>query len=405
MSFDPNAVLQRLPLGTCNCCGKKVLDHRLDQRVGVVDEFTPLNDKREKRKVEDCALNESTNVLLLFRLDDFHRRSKLNFWLALMSLLCCAVNIGLFCLNYTLNNDPNPPHVSERTFHLTEFWTTFLYALVDAYALVTSPKTLVTICYNTTFLKLLFFFNVVAALVPAFLITMDTEYFETVAHEIEYVNEFSLSLVSFILLGSLLGTPTKAYNDVDDDDIDDDDGLIKPPMCGSPFPSFSSLGLVSLSSVVVAAITLFVYNMGHEEYAHYLEFTFNICTCLITFWFCMDNRSVAELELGQILFGLHRDCNLCRASESEFRRSVINATTLAPNAMNGTSSSSGGSSNNRRNQNLFYSWTQQQQPPPKLRGGQHRPQQRDEMGSLTNADEKSGLILPDFVPYDADMNL
>jgi hypothetical protein len=98
-----------------------------------------------------------------------------------------------------------------------------------------------------------------------------------------YVNEFSLSLVSFILLGSLLGTPTKAYNDVDDDDIDDDDGLIKPPMCGSPFPSFSSLGLVSLSSVVVAAITLFVYNMGHEEYAHYLEFTFNICTCLITF--------------------------------------------------------------------------------------------------------------------------
>jgi hypothetical protein len=58
----------------------------------------------------------------------------------LMSLLCCAVNIGLFCLNYTLNNDPNPPHVSERTFHLTEFWTTFLYALVDAYALVTSPQ-------------------------------------------------------------------------------------------------------------------------------------------------------------------------------------------------------------------------------------------------------------------------
>jgi hypothetical protein len=113
---------------------------------------------------------------------------------------------------------------------------------------------------------------------------------------------------------------------------------------------------------------------------------------------------VAELELGQILFGMHRDCNLCRASESEFRRSVINATTLAPNTMNGmTSSSSGSSSNNRRNQNLLYSWTQQQQqPPPKLRGGQ---QQRDEMGSLMNADEKSGLILPDFVPYDADMNL
>ena len=383
MSFDPNNVIQRLPLGTCSCCGKKVLDHRLDQRVGVVDEVTPLTDKLEKLKVENCALNESTNVLLLFRLDDFHRRSKLNFWLALMSLLCCAVNIGLFCLNYTLNNDPNPPLVSKRTFHLTEFWTTFLYALVDAYALVTSPKTLVTICYNTTFLKLLFFFNVVAALVPAFLITMDTEYFEKVAHEIEYVNEFSLSLVSFILLGSLLGTPKRDYDD--NDDGDNDDIPIKPPMGGS---SISSLGLVSMSSVVVAAITLCVYNMGHEEYAHYLAFIFNICTCLITFWFCMDNRSVAELELGQILFGMHRDCNLCRASESEFRRSVTN-----------TMSATNTSSSSSRNHNLLYSWTQQQ----KLRGQPE--QQRDQSGSLSNGDEKSRLIMPDFVPYDADMNL
>jgi hypothetical protein len=191
---------------------------------------------------------------------------------------------------------------------------------------------------------------------------MDTEYFEKVAHEIEYVNEFSLSLVSFILLGSLLGTPKK----------DNDDEYIKPPSNGS-----SSLWLVSMSSVVVAAITLGVYNLGHEEYAHYLEFAFNICTCLITFWFCMDNRFVAELELGQILFGMHRDCNLCRASETEFRRS-------------NTSSSS-------RNHNLFYSWTHQ---------SPRRLQVRDESGSLTLADgDRSNFIVSDFVPYDADMNL
>ena len=150
---------------------------------------------------------------------------------------------------------------------------------------------------------------------------------------------------------------------------DDDASTKKPPINGS-----SSLWLVSMSSVVVAAITLGVYNLGHEEYAHYLEFTFNIGTCLITFWFCMDNRFVAELELGQILFGMHRDCNLCRASETEFRI--------------GSSS---------RKHNLLYSWTH---PPPR------RPPVRDQSGSLTLADgDGSHCIVSDFVTYDADMTL
>jgi hypothetical protein len=28
----------------------------------------------------------------------------------------------------------------------------------------------------------------------------------------------------------------------------------------------------------------------------------------------MDNRFVAEMEMGQILFGRHADCNLCKTS-------------------------------------------------------------------------------------------
>ena len=288
MVFDPNKAKKKVVKPCCPSGDAPLVDG--------ADESTPLNSKLDGLKIVDCALNSSSNILLLFRLEDFQRRSKLNFWLALVSLLCCGVNIGLVCLNYTMNNDPNPPLVSDRTFHLTEFWSTFLYSLVEAYALVTSPKTMVTICNNTVFLKVLFFFNVVAAMVPAFLMSMDSEYFETAAHEIEYINEFSLSLVSFILLGSLLGTKN-----------------------GS---SVGSLSVVS-ASVLVAALTFCVYNFGYEEYAHYLEFTFNIMNCLITFWFCMDNRFVAEMEIGQILFGMHSDCNLCRAGESEFRRSVI----------------------------------------------------------------------------------
>jgi hypothetical protein len=267
---------------------------------GAIDEYTPLKSKVELQKDNLSSLNASSNVLLLFRLADFQRRSQVNFWLALISLLCCGVFIVLIVLNYTLNNASEPPNVSDTTFHRIEFWTTFLYALVDAYALVNSPKTMISIWENPNALKILFFFNVVAALTPAFLITIDLEYFEKISHEIEYLNEFSLSFVSFILLGSLVGQKKD----------------------GSPRGS----ALLVSGSVIVAGTTLLVYNLGYEEYAHYLEFLVNIFTCLITFWFCMDNRFVAEMEIGQILFGYHRDCNLCRAGETEFRLSYGGAT-------------------------------------------------------------------------------
>jgi hypothetical protein len=185
-----------------------------------------------------------------------------------------------------------------------EFWTTFLYSLIDAYALVTSPKTLLTICNNTVLLKILFFFNIVAALVPAMLITLDTEYFEDVAHELEYINEFSLSLVSFILLASLLKKPNNTT------DTDTDTGNNNNMILTGTTTSFALV----VMSLIVAVITFTVYNFGHEEAAHYFEFGFNISTCLVTFWFCMDNRFLAELEMGQILFGIHRDCRLCKSN-------------------------------------------------------------------------------------------
>lgn len=254
-------------------------------------EKTPLRKKGgcDQTPKVDGILNESSNVLLLFRLEDFQKRSNVNFWLALLSLVCCGVNMMLLYLNYALNHDEEPPNVPERTFHVIEFWTTFLYALIEAYALVTSPKALQTICYRETFLKVLFFFNVVAALVPALLITLDTEYFEHVSHELEYLNEFSMSLVSLILLVSLLKKD------------------------GSYSGDATSLTLVILS-IVVAMVTFTIYNLGPEEVAHYFEFYFNIFSCLITFWFCMDNRFVAEMEIGQILFGIHADCNLCKSN-------------------------------------------------------------------------------------------
>eukprot|EP00527_Entomoneis_sp_CCMP2396_P001235 CAMPEP_0198151858 /NCGR_PEP_ID=MMETSP1443-20131203/57455_1 /TAXON_ID=186043 /ORGANISM="Entomoneis sp., Strain CCMP2396" /LENGTH=87 /DNA_ID=CAMNT_0043817687 /DNA_START=40 /DNA_END=299 /DNA_ORIENTATION=- len=53
-------------------------------------------------------------------------------------------------------------------------------------------------------LKLLLFFNVVASLVPALLISLDINYFEHTAHELEFINEFTISFITLILLVSLL---------------------------------------------------------------------------------------------------------------------------------------------------------------------------------------------------------
>ena len=83
---------------------------------------------------------------------------------------------------------------------------------------------------------------------------------------------------------------------------------------------FSSMA-IGLLACGVAATIFTVYNLSMEEYAHYWEFSFNIISSMVTFWFCMDNRFVAEMEVGQILYGEHKNCNLCKTRVSDFNAS------------------------------------------------------------------------------------
>jgi hypothetical protein len=41
---------------------------------------------------------------------------------------------------------------------------------------------------------------------------------------------------------------------------------------------------------------------------------------MIAFWFCMDNKSVADEEIGSILYGHHRDCTICGAKSIEYEQ-------------------------------------------------------------------------------------
>ena len=256
-------------------------------------------------------LNQSSNILLVYRLQDMRSLASINFVLALLCLGYCAINMVLILVNY-LNSRADAlgtvDVVDELTYHLLEFWATFGFALVECVSLVTTPKSLIKIYRSPIVLKLILFFNIVASLVPAVLVTLNREVFEILSHEIEYLNELTMTFVDMVLLWSLLKK----------------DGR-----------SFRGQFVITCAAGSVAFLQLGVYNllgrredgdMEGEVPAHYFEFFFEIISSLIAFWFCMDNKNVAEKEIGLILYGSHADCGICSAKSVEFERTYSTTT-------------------------------------------------------------------------------
>ncbi|KAK7241912.1 ubiquitin conjugating enzyme [Aureococcus anophagefferens] len=131
--------------------------------------------------------------------------------------------------------------------------------MVEAFALVYTPRALSSISNRPNLLKLLLFFDVVATFVPALLVTLNLEAFEVASHEIEYCNELTMAFANLVLLAS--------------------------------------------SSTTAACRT--------RRVAHYFEFTFAVLSSFVTFWFCLDNRAMGEEEVLCIMYGDHRDCSNC----------------------------------------------------------------------------------------------
>ena len=301
-------------------------------------------------------LQQSNNVLLLYRLNDLRRVATLNLCLALLCLVYCGVNIGLILVNY-LNSRAellgDEEVVSEDTYHRVEFWATFWFAVVECASLVVggsrssdsltqqaqghqSTKSLLGSSTSSTdgcFLKIVLFFNIVATWVPAMLVTLNREIFEIFSHEIEYLNELTMTIVDLILLKRILKLNT---------------------------------GRVVLTCVagIVAFLQLGVYNllgrredgdMVGEVPAHYFEFAFEIVSSMIAFMFCMDNRSVAENEIIAILYGSlegtddtkspndsslrgHMDCELCKEDKDDDSATTVCYTNGASALVNSSQS-------------------------------------------------------------------
>ena len=283
-------------------------------------------------------MNDSSNVLLQYTLQDLDRRAESNFWLGLICLGVCAVNVVLVYLNWCMHHTHPHPKVSKRAFHLLEFWTSFVYAVTETFALVMSPKTMLHIYKKPNLLKLLLFFNVVNSMVPALFMTLDFNYFETLSHEMEFLNSFTLSFITMILVISLLNPPS----------IDEETNWSLPPQNESESEMDKSSIMMGCLACLVAVTNFIVYNEGQHQAAHYLEFTFNIIVSLITFWFCMDNRFVAQMEIGQILYGRHQNCIFCQIRGNEMEEQLKNSAKMQ--YMFGDNSDSNISNNNNDHQ-------------------------------------------------------
>eukprot|EP00573_Skeletonema_grethae_P006893 CAMPEP_0201710264 /NCGR_PEP_ID=MMETSP0578-20130828/58542_1 /ASSEMBLY_ACC=CAM_ASM_000663 /TAXON_ID=267565 /ORGANISM="Skeletonema grethea, Strain CCMP 1804" /LENGTH=308 /DNA_ID=CAMNT_0048199291 /DNA_START=209 /DNA_END=1135 /DNA_ORIENTATION=- len=268
------------------------------------DDSLELGQQQQQQKI----LNSSQNVLLVYRLNEMRQLERTNFTLAIACLVYCGINIALIVVNYVNSQNEDDPPISDKAFHLLEFWATFFFAIVTCISLTSTPKSILNIYNSPMTLRLILFFNIVASSMPAMLMSLNTEYFEIISHQIEYLNELTMSFIDLVLLWSLC-----------------------------KFEGANAILAVIAS--VVACVQLAIYNgMGRtddgdmigEVPAHFLEFTFGIISSLIAFAFCMDNKFVCKKEIGQILYGTHIDCTICQASSREYSGTYVTSTTVKP---------------------------------------------------------------------------
>ena len=173
--------------------------------------------------------------------------------------------------------------------------------MVTCISLTSTPKSILNIYNNPLALRLVLFFNIVAASLPAVLVTLNYEYFEIISHEVEYLNELTMSFVDLVLLWSLCQISSSSNNSSSSRRRDDSRGGGTKDNENKIDEGSRGQGGWKMAAIacVVALVQLAVYNgMGITEAgdmigevpAHYLEFSFGIVSSLIAFWFCMDNK-------------------------------------------------------------------------------------------------------------------
>lgn len=84
-------------------------------------------------------------------------------------------------------------------FHYAEFWSAFLFTLVEAFILVTAGVFGFKTKLQKVFL-LLIAGNIVTSLVSALIFTFEPEHFERIAHYIEYGSQILVTSTNFVFI-------------------------------------------------------------------------------------------------------------------------------------------------------------------------------------------------------------
>jgi len=250
-----------------------------------------------------AALNKSTNVILMYRMQELRMLSTVNFALAMAVLLFFGLQVALFVFNVMDRNDddcgdprdwaPARPRcgspISDQAFHRTEFVASFFYACIEAFSLVYTPRAISSISSQPMLLRMVLFFDVAATFIPAVLVIANLEIFEVTVHEIEFLNELMMAFVNLVFFKSLLRRRRGGLD-------------------------ANAAWRAGALACVAPVVQLGVYNSPlerGEQYAHFIEFTFGAVAAFVTFWFTLDNWSAAEEELRCIKYGALESCAVC----------------------------------------------------------------------------------------------
>lgn len=260
----------------------------------VFDTSAPPGVLRFSSKVcEHCQpLRHETNILVLARLNVLQRLSDINLGLALASILYFAVSLVLLLVSAW----PGEHLVDGGVFHVLDFGSNFLFSLTEVFTLLYSPERRFS---APMLLRILMFFSVCSTFVGTLLIVLNRSVFEVLAHNIDYVNDFTVALVDSLLVSTVVRSPASHP------------GRTLQPR-GKPCESYGKqiALLATFVPVTLSFLQVLVYNglgvdlRGHllgERPAHVLEFIFDGLGAAINFWFCLDSKMLAEDLVRQIM--------------------------------------------------------------------------------------------------------
>ncbi len=143
-------------------------------------------------------LKWSHNVLLSVWISDLHQLATINLLLALACVINVAINIA--CIFMVANKGAT----SDQVFHNIEFSASFVFALVQVLAVFYAFKVSTIIIARPWALKFVVLLNVAGTLLPALLVYVNLEKWETISHEIEYTNSLCSALVDLLMSVQIL---------------------------------------------------------------------------------------------------------------------------------------------------------------------------------------------------------